>query len=54
MQAIHVAANPVAMIGRLVDHIPAGLAEPGIAFKEVTVAINVCNDHLLIGKGVAV
>ena len=39
--AVHVAADAVAVIGHLVHHFAVGLAEPGVVLEEVAMPVDV-------------
>ena len=47
---IHVRADSVAMVGHLVDHLAACLAEPIIVLEEIAMAVNVGHDQLVVGQ----
>ena len=50
---LHVRPDPVAVVGRLVHHLAAGLAEPDVVLEEVVVAVDVGHHELLIDPLVA-
>ena len=50
---IHVAADAIAVVGHLIHHLAAGLAEPIVVLEEVAVAVDVGHHQLLIDEVVA-
>ena len=51
-EPIHIAADTVTVIRHFVNHFAIGLAEPLVALKKIAMAINVSDNHLMIGHAV--
>ena len=47
---VHVPPHAIAVVGHLVHHLAAGLAEPEVVLEEVAMAVNVGHHQLLIGR----
>jgi hypothetical protein len=47
---IHVRANPLAVVGHRVDHLPIRVGKVGVVFEEVAMPVDVRHHQLLIGQ----
>ena len=48
-EAVHVAADAIAVVGHLVHHFAIGLAEPIVVLEEIAMAVDMGHDQFLVG-----